>query len=251
MVPGRAGSTSFTPVTSQTECSCAISPMRRSASLGTSSDSRRSRANAAFARGSAQPANAFAQRDDGYAGRNVSGKTTSCAPSPAASAVSAASFSIVASRSRMTGSACTHATRTFSRMHRFDIVADGDLAVREDVGVQAGAMHVCLDHAGAREPLERRARLAQLDAEAFDVADAEADAHECVEVDPAGQHVPAALGRAELYSGLRSAILERLGGDQRQRSPGRGVAVVEVAVALEATPRERADALDRRGQLVL
>ena len=43
---------------------------------------------------------------------NVSGKTTSCAPFAFASAVSAASLSSVASRSRMTGSAWTHATRT-------------------------------------------------------------------------------------------------------------------------------------------
>src|SRR5439155_8035131 len=43
---------------------------------------------------------------------NASGKTRSEAPSPAASAASRPSLSIVASRSRTTGSACTQATFT-------------------------------------------------------------------------------------------------------------------------------------------
>ena len=53
-------------------------------------------ANADLARGSAQPARSFAQAEDGYAGMKASGKTTSSAPSPVASAVSSASRSIVA-----------------------------------------------------------------------------------------------------------------------------------------------------------
>src|SRR5205807_2271204 len=49
---------------------------------------------------------------------NVSGKTSSLAPLPAASAARRPSFSTVASRSRMTGSAWTHATVTPLRMQR-------------------------------------------------------------------------------------------------------------------------------------
>ena len=56
---------------------------------------------------------AFAQRDDGYAGMKVSGKTTRLAPACAASAVTPAIFSIVAARSRITGSTCTMRARGF------------------------------------------------------------------------------------------------------------------------------------------
>src|ERR1700730_10250658 len=44
----------------------------------------------------------------------VSGKSASRAPAPATSAASASSLSIVAARSKATGSACTHATLTTS-----------------------------------------------------------------------------------------------------------------------------------------
>ena len=64
-----------------------------------------------------------------------------------------------------------------------DRVADADLAVREDVGVQPAAMDEGLDHTGLRHRLEGRARLAELDAVALDVADAEALADERVDVD--------------------------------------------------------------------
>jgi hypothetical protein len=68
-------------------------------------------------------------------------------------------------------------------------VADADLAVAEDVGVEAAAMDEGLDHAGLRHRLEVRARLAELDPCAFDVADAEALADELVHVDPACEDV--------------------------------------------------------------
>jgi hypothetical protein len=74
-------------------------------------------ANAALASGSPHPANAFAHAEDGYTERNVSGKTTSCAPCCAASAVSLASLSRVASRSRTTGSDWTQATLTADLVH--------------------------------------------------------------------------------------------------------------------------------------
>jgi hypothetical protein len=83
----------------------AIAPSRSDASLGISSDSRASREKSAFASPSSQPAKWRAHRLEGYTGTKVSGKTTSLAPSPAASAHSVATLPIVASRSKMTGSA--------------------------------------------------------------------------------------------------------------------------------------------------
>jgi len=50
------------------------------------------------------------QAEEGYAGTNVSGKTTSPAPRAAASAVRSATRSIVAVRSRIAGSTWTQAT---------------------------------------------------------------------------------------------------------------------------------------------
>ena len=111
-MPGRSGSTSFTPVTSQMACSRATAPSRSQSGPGTATDSRASSAYASLAPGSSQPASAFAHADDGYAGTKVSGKTTSCAPSRAAAAAVAASLSSVRSRSSTTGSTWQHATRT-------------------------------------------------------------------------------------------------------------------------------------------
>ena len=55
-------------------------------------------------------------------------------------------------------------------MHRDDFVADGDDAVRDDVGVQSPAVHQALDHAGLGQPFERLTGMAQLDTEALDAA---------------------------------------------------------------------------------
>src|SRR5207248_1318634 len=97
-----------------------------------------------------------------------------------------------------------------------------------------------------------RARLAELDAFALDVADAEALAHECVDVDAAHEDVPPALGRRERDARLGFERLQRLGRDQREGRAGRRIAVrVEVAVALEALAVVDADALDRRRLLAV
>src|SRR6058998_2346563 len=56
----------------------------------------------------------------------ASGKTTSAAPWPAASAASRPSLSIVASRSRMTGSACMQATFIRASMPGFCRLGDAD-----------------------------------------------------------------------------------------------------------------------------
>ena len=64
---------------------------------------------------SSKPSNAaaaLAQVPDGYRGTKVSGSTASWTPSAAASPISPIAFSTLASASRITGVACTAATRT-------------------------------------------------------------------------------------------------------------------------------------------
>ena len=130
-------------------------------------------------------------------------------------------------------------------MHRYiavDGVADRDLAVGEDVRVQAGAVDVCLDHAGARHALERRARLAELDADALDVADAEALADERVQVDPAREHVAAAFGGVEIGIPVSAAPSSSASAAISVSARPGGAVVEEVAVALEPA------ACDARGR---
>ena len=155
---------------------------------------------------------------------NVSGKRTSCAPLRRCFAATDASFSIVAVA--VEGDRLDLHARDANRcVHRYrdDLVADGDLAVGEDVRVQArrGGRRPLITP-GCVSALERRARLAQLDADALDVADAEALADELVQVDAAREDVAPALGRAELDAVLGGALRERLGRDQRDRATRRG-----------------------------
>src|SRR5437870_4127088 len=72
-----------------------------------------------------------------------------------------------------------------------DRVADGDRAVGEDVRVEARAVDEVVDDPRARERLEMQARLAELDAVALDLADAEALADEIVEPHPAHRQLSA------------------------------------------------------------
>ena len=97
---------------------------------------------------------------------------------------------------------------------RRDLVADADLAVAEHVGAQAALVDERAQRAGlARrggQALEVRARLAQPLAEALDVADAEVLADEGVEVDAAGDDVPAGVLRGEATrSGARGCRAPR------------------------------------------
>src|SRR5919198_1667411 len=181
---------------------------------------------------------------------NASGKRASRAPFAAASAAIRSTLSIVPVRSKATDSAWTHATLTDSSIRPNstplssgtddgDVVADVDRAVAEDVRVEPAAVHEALDHARLRHRLEVGARLAELDTLAFDVSDAEALADEVVHVDTAGDDVAARLARLDGDAVLALHRLDRFGRDQRDRSPGRGLAVVEVAVALEAAAGER------------
>src|SRR5207248_11530515 len=71
------------------------------------------------------------------------------------------------------------------RLHLDDRVPDRDRPVGEDVGVEPGAMGQLSDDPGPRQRLEVGARLAELDAEAFDLADAETPPDQSVETDAA------------------------------------------------------------------
>jgi hypothetical protein len=72
-----------------------------------------------------------------------------------------------------------------------------------------------------------RARLAQLDAVALDVPDAEALADEVVEPDPAHREL------APRPAGREAHVVDDLALDERQRLTGRRALGMEVAVALE------------------
>jgi hypothetical protein len=70
-----------------------------------------------------------------------------------------------------------------------DGIADVDLAVGEDVGVEAAAVDERFDHARLRHRLEVRTGLTELDAFALDIADAKTLADKLVYVDPAREDV--------------------------------------------------------------
>src|ERR671933_1066963 len=82
-------------------------------------------------------------------------------------------------------------------LERDDLVADGDRAVGEDVGVDACAVGELLDDPRPRHRLEVLARLAELDAVALDLADAEAPSDEVGEPDAAGGDLPPRLAGCE------------------------------------------------------
>ena len=113
-------------------------------------------------------------------------------------------------------------------------VADGDLAVREDLGVQPGAMGERPHQAQVADHLlQVVARLAQLDPAALDLADLEAPADERVQAHAARRELPARLAGRERDPVLGREPLELLALDERQLAGGLG-ARLEVAVAAQA-----------------
>src|SRR6266511_1130016 len=175
----------------------------------------------------------------------ASGKSASRAPLPAISAHNDSILSIVAVRSKRTGSAWTHATFTASFIRasvrrafrpvlrvRGDDVPDADLAVAQDVGVESAAMRQALDDPRLRHGLQVRARLAELGTLAFHVADAEALADQCVDVDSARHDVTPCRRGLQRDAVLVLERLDSLGSDKGDRTPGRRF-VEEVAIALE------------------
>ena len=97
-----------------------------------------------------------------------------------------------------------------------------------------------VDDPRAGQRLEVQARLAELDADAFDGADHEALADEVVQAHAADDDLPARLRARE------ADVLERLRLDQRQRSAGAVAPGAEVTVALEPAAGDGAREVDRR-----
>src|SRR4051812_39531488 len=111
-------------------------------------------------------------------------------------------------------------------------------------------MHHAAEHVPVCERGQVRARLAQLDAFALDVPDAETPADERVQVDPSRQHISAARLRGELHPALLVERAQRLLGDEGERVSGRRAAVGPVvAVAREALSGMRLYPLPRLRQL--
>jgi hypothetical protein len=123
-------------------------------------------------------------------------------------------------------------------LERYDGVADADDSADEDVGIDSRPMRERLDDPGARHLLEMRARLAELHAEALDLADAEALPDEGVDVHIADRHLPSSL------AGPQADILDNLGGDERQRLAGGSALVVEMTIAFEPLPGDGPHLLD-------
>ena len=97
------------------------------------------------------------------------------------------------------------ASRHESGLDLHDGIANADDAADQDVGVDAGPMGELLDDPRSRPLLEMAAGLAELDAEAFDLADAEALADEAVDVHVAHRHLPPGPTRTQ------SDLLDDLG----------------------------------------
>src|SRR5215467_8242423 len=122
-------------------------------------------------------------------------------------------------------------------------VADADLAVGEDVRVEAATVNHVLDEAGPGERLQMQAGLADLHAKALDAADQEALADQVVQPHAADHDLAAGLEASE------ADVLQYLGLDQRQRLAGCRTFLAELAVALQPLARERGNAVDRRERL--
>src|SRR5262249_59563097 len=105
--------------------------------------------------------------------------------------------------------------RSRPSLGRDDGVADADLAVAEDVRIEAAAVQEPFDDPGLRHRLQVRARLAQLDAAALDVADAEGLADERIHVHATRDDVAPRLARLDRDPVLPIHRLDRLGRDER------------------------------------
>ena len=95
-----------------------------------------------------------------------------------------------------------------------NLVADADRSAGQDVRPKTAAVDEIFDDPGAGELLQVTARLAELDAQALDVADAETLADQVVEPDVTHHDLPPGLGAGQ------ADVLERFGLDQGQRLPG-------------------------------
>jgi hypothetical protein len=119
-------------------------------------------------------------------------------------------------------------------------VANGDLAISENVGVEPAAVDEFLDDPCPCHLLQMLARLAQFDAETLDIPDSKAPANQLVEPHTPHDHLTARLSAGQ------ADVLQCFGLDQRQRLAGFCAPPAEVAVAAESLARQCADRLDRR-----
>src|SRR2546421_581795 len=106
-----------------------------------------------------------------------------------------------------------------------DRVADADVTVVQDVGVQAAAVREPFDDARLCERLQVRAGFAELDSAALHITDAETLADEAVDIDTAREHVSSRCRSLEALLRLAFERFECLGSDQRQRATLRCAAV--------------------------
>src|SRR5690348_14278435 len=125
-----------------------------------------------------------------------------------------------------------------SSWHGRDLVPDTENAALDDLGPQAAAVLERGAHAGARQPLEVRARRAGLDPAEHDVADPERPADEVMQGHAFGHEVAAALVLAELDARLVVHRGDHLALDEchlavRAASLGVSADLGRVAVALE------------------
>src|SRR5262245_18476298 len=123
-------------------------------------------------------------------------------------------------------------------IERDDLVADRDPAVRDDVRVQAALVHELLDDPRPRQLLQVQTGLADHDAVAFDLADAEPLADQVVQAHAADGELAAGLALRQPGAG------NDLGLDEREREARPRSLREEVAVAFEALASEGLDRLD-------
>jgi hypothetical protein len=76
---------------------------------------------------------------------------------------------------------------------RVNGIADTDVSIGEDVGAEPATVDESAQHTLRRESLQVGARLTQPLPEAFDVSDTESATDKAVEIDAAGDQVPASF----------------------------------------------------------
>src|SRR5262245_27187811 len=123
-------------------------------------------------------------------------------------------------------------------IERDDLVADRDPAVRDDVRVQAALVHELLDDPRPRQLLQVQTGLADHDAVALDLADAEPLADQVVQAHAADGELAAGLALRQPGAG------DDLGLNEREREARPRSLREEVAVAFEALAGEGLDRLD-------
>src|SRR6266545_1479653 len=132
---------------------------------------------------------------------------------------------------------------------RLDRVPHADLPLRQDLGTQPASVHEAAEDAAPRQALEMGAGFAEAHAAQADVAHPELPPDEVVQGDPSCYDVSPRVTRGDLHLVVAGHGFDRLELDERDLAArARPVRVrargAEVAVSLEAPPRDRADRPD-------